>query len=59
METNARQEAFEERAAIMEFCGGLKRAEAEARARIALLPPEKMGRGYAAFINRWHKVQTK
>jgi len=54
----ARQEAFEERAAIMEYCGGLSRAAAEAAARKALtvtapLPPEKQGKNFTEFREFW------
>lgn len=36
MEFEALREAFEERAAILEFCANMPRAEAEKRARIEL-----------------------
>ncbi|BBE51185.1 hypothetical protein OYT1_ch1638 [Ferriphaselus amnicola] len=60
MRSDAEQEMFEERAAIMEFYGGLTRAEAEARARQALppttpeLPTAKATAGYLAFKEFWH-----
>jgi hypothetical protein len=57
------QEAFEERAAIMEYCGKLPRPVAEALARKALaaairVPPEKMGAGYVAFREFWHPKKS-
>lgn len=45
----ARREAFEERAAIMEYDAGMTRAQAEAKAQIELMPAEKITPGYAAF----------
>lgn len=48
-EQTARQEAFEERAAIMEYDAGMTRPQAEAKAQIALMPAEKITPGYAAF----------
>lgn len=48
-EQTARQEALEERAAIMEYDAGMTRAQAEAQARIALMPAERITPGYAAF----------
>lgn len=48
------QEAFEERAAIMEYCGGLTKQEAERRARLLLMSPEKQnGQGYSEFREFW------
>jgi len=59
----ADKEAFEERAAIMEYCGKLPRAVAEAKARKELtvavpLPPEKQGKSYTEFQAFW-KVRKK
>jgi len=55
------QEAFEERAAIMEYDGKLPRKEAEAKARKALstpLPPiEKQSKQYTAFREFWHTTR--
>lgn len=50
---------FEERAAIMEFCGKLPRAKAEAAARKLLTvipppPPEKRGQHFTEFQQFWH-----
>lgn len=55
---DADKEAFEERAAIMEFCGKLPRAVAEAMARKELtvavpLPPEKQGKHFTEFQEFW------
>lgn len=54
----ADKEAFEERAAIMEYCGKLSRSAAEAAARKALtvavpLPPEKQGKHFTEFQQFW------
>lgn len=53
------QEAYEERAAILEYDAGLPRKEAEARARRTLPPPvpppEKISPQYLAFIEHWYK----
>ena len=63
----AEKEAYEERAAIMEFCGGMTRAVADALARAEVLshreiaqpptppplPPEKMGKHYGEFQEFW------
>jgi hypothetical protein len=54
-EKTAQQDAFEERAAIMEFDGGMTRAQAESQARIALMPAEKITPGYAAFLEYRNK----
>jgi hypothetical protein len=53
------QEAYEERAAIMEYCGKLPRAKAEAAAHKTLTviptpPPEKQGKHFAEFQQFWH-----
>lgn len=56
----AKQEAFEERAAIMEYCGGLPRARAEALALLEMMPAEKKtSPGYAAFREAWQKNRRK
>ncbi len=53
------QEAFEERAAIMEYDGKFPRKEAETKARRTMptpLPPsEKQSKQYAEFREYWHK----
>lgn len=53
------QEAYEERAAIMEFDAHMPRKEAEARARrtlpAPLPPPERDSPQYQAFRKAWHK----
>jgi len=57
------QEAFEERAAIMEYEGKLPRKEAEVRAKrtmsAPLPPPERTSRQYLAFREFWHSPVTK
>ncbi len=55
----ADKEAFEERAAIMEYCGKLPREKAEAAARKALTvipqpPPEKQGPRFTEFKEFWN-----
>lgn len=61
-------EDFEERAAILEFCAGMSRAEAEAEARqqphrLAAPPPlprqEMQTPGYMAFRDKWHSRTRK
>ena len=51
-------EAYEERAAIMEYCAHLPRKEAEAKARRTMPPPEpppgKASRQYREFVKFWH-----
>jgi hypothetical protein len=52
------QEAYEERAAILEYDAGYPRKEAEAKARRMLPPqppPEKNSPQYRAFQKFWHK----
>jgi len=53
------QEAYKERAAIMEYCAHLPRKEAEAKARRTLPapapPPGKMSKQFEAFQKFWHK----
>jgi len=57
-------EAFEERAAIMEYCGKLPRAKAESAARKALTvveppPAEKQGKHYTEFREFWRSRQIR
>jgi hypothetical protein len=56
------QEAYEERAAIMEFDAHLPRKEAEAKARRSTAPPSPPpGRNspqYQAFQEYWHSPAT-
>jgi hypothetical protein len=57
----ARQETYEERAAIMQYDGKMPRAKAEALAREAMraaMPPDKMSKQYAAFREYWHTPHT-
>jgi hypothetical protein len=63
---NIEQEAFEERAAIMEYDGKLSRRMAEQLARASLqvskvvsLPPEKQGKHYTEFREYWRSRQIR
>lgn len=60
------EEAIEERAAILEYCAGMSRREAEKQARQcqtaepAPLPQEeKQTPGYLAFRATWHSRRRK
>lgn len=61
------QDAFEERAAILEYCAGISRREAEKQARQAQhrpaqpaeLPEAKQTPGYLAFRDTWHNRKRK
>lgn len=62
--TDMDKEAYEERAAIMEFCAGMSRSEAERLARLGPVrktepPPlpraDKQTPGYLAFRETWHQ----
>jgi hypothetical protein len=62
------QEAFEERAAILEYCFHLPRREAEAQAREQLVPAvpppllpqeDKRTPSYMAFRDKWHNRTRK
>jgi hypothetical protein len=61
----ADKEAFEERAAIMEYDGKLSRRIAEQLARASLqkaappLPPEKQGKHYTEFREYWRSRQIR
>lgn len=62
---NIEQEAFEERAAIMEYDGKLSRRMAEQLARASLQvpkvapPPEKQGKHYTEFREYWRSRQIR